>query len=51
MFRDVVQIEHLRLLQRRDADMELDLLENELIRRSGDFLASLTRELAEEVLQ
>lgn len=50
MFRDVVQIEHLRLLQRRDADMELDLLENELIRRSGDFLASITRELAEEVL-
>ena len=50
MFRDVVQIEHLRLLQRRDADMELDLLENELIRRSGDFLSSITRELAEEVL-
>ena len=50
MFRDVVQLEHLRMLQRRDAELSLDVLENELIETSGDFLRKITQELAEHIL-
>ena len=51
MFRDVVQIEHMRLLQRHDAEIGLDQLENELLQRSSDFLSRLTQALAEEILE
>ena len=50
MFRDVVQIEHLRMLQRRDSEIGLDQLENELMQRSSDFLSSITQKLSEEIL-
>ena len=51
MFRDVVQIEHLRMLRRYDAEMPLDQLENELLQRSSEFLGQLTQELAESILE
>ena len=51
MFRDVVQIEHLRMLQRHDEEIGLDQLENELLQRSSDFLSRLTQALAEEILE
>lgn len=51
MFRDVVQIEHLRMLRRHDAEMALDQVENELIQRSSEFLSRLTQQLAEAVLE
>ena len=50
MFRDVVQIEHLRMLQRRDSEMPLDQLENELIQRSSHFLSRITQDIAEQIL-
>lgn len=51
MFRDIVQIEHLRMLRRHDAEMPLDQVEIELIQRSSDFLSRLTQQLAEAVLE
>ena len=51
MFRDVVQIEHLRMLRRHDAEIGLDQLENDLLQRSSDFLSRLTQSLAEEILE
>ena len=51
MFRDIVQIEHLRMLRRHDAEMSLDQVEIELIQRSSDFLSRLTQQLAEAVLE
>ena len=50
MFRDIVQIEHLRMLQRRDSEMALDQLENELLQRSSDFLSRITQDIAEQIL-
>lgn len=50
MFRDVVQIEHLRMLQRRDSEMPLEQLENELLQRSSDFLSRITPDIAEAIL-
>jgi len=50
MFRDIVQIEHLRMLQRRDSEMGLEQLENELVQRSSDFLSRITQDIAEQIL-
>lgn len=50
MFRDVVQREGLRLLQRRDSEMGLDILENELDRISHDFLGKLNHDLIDMLL-
>lgn len=51
MFRDIVQIEHLRMLRRHDAEMGLDQLENDLLQKSSEFLSRLTQTLAEEILE
>lgn len=51
MFRDVVQIEHLRMLRRHDSEVDMDQLENELLQRSSDFLSRLSQELAETILE
>jgi hypothetical protein len=50
MFRDVVQREGLRYLQRREAELGLDIVENELSEISNRFLAELPRDLVDELL-
>ncbi len=50
MFRDVVQREALRLLQRREAELGLDRVENELSEASNRFLAELPHDLVVELL-
>ena len=50
MFRDVVQREALRLLQRRERELDLDLVENELSEISNRFLADLPYDLVRELL-
>jgi hypothetical protein len=50
MFRDVVQREALRLLQRRDAELGLDVVENELNEISNRFLSELPYDLISELL-
>ncbi len=50
MFRDVVQREGLRILQRRESEMGLDMVETELDRISNDFLAALPHDLTEKLL-
>jgi hypothetical protein len=50
MFRDVVQREGLRYLQRREAELGLDIVENELSEISNRFLAELPRDLVRELL-
>jgi hypothetical protein len=50
MFRDVVQREALRLLQRRELELALDIVENELSEISNRFLADLPHDLVEELL-
>ena len=50
MFRDVVQSEHMRMLGRRDAEIPIDQLEQEIIQKSSDFLGKLTTKLASAIL-
>ena len=50
MFRDVVQREALRFLQRREAELGLDRVENELDEISNRFLAELPYDLVESIL-
>ena len=50
MFRDMVQRESLRILQRRDVELPLDRIETELDKVSDRFLAELTHELIETLL-
>jgi hypothetical protein len=50
MFRDVVQREALRYLQRREAELGLDRVENELDEISNRFLAELPVDLVRAVL-
>jgi hypothetical protein len=50
MFRDVVQREALRLRQRRDAELSLDRVENELAEITNRFLAELPRDLVASIL-
>jgi len=50
MFRDMVQREALRMLQRREAELPLDRIENELDERSNQFLAELPYSLVETLL-
>jgi len=50
MFRDVVQREALRYRQRRDAELSLDRVENELSDVSNRFLAELPRDLVDHLL-
>jgi hypothetical protein len=50
MFRDVVQREVLRYRQRRESELSLDVVENELTDISNRFLAALPRDLAETLL-
>jgi hypothetical protein len=50
MFRDVVQREALRYRQRRDSELPLDTVENELTDVSNRFLAELPYDLVESLL-
>lgn len=50
MFRDVVQREALRYRQRRDAELGLDIVENDLSEVSNQFLAELPHYLIEDLL-
>jgi hypothetical protein len=50
MFRDVVQREALRFLQRRETELGLDRVENELSETSNRFLADLPVDLVQEFL-
>jgi len=50
MFRDMVQRESLRILQRREVELPLDRIETELDKISDRFLAELTHELVEILL-
>ncbi len=50
MFRDMVQREALRILQRREAELPLDRIENELDEISNRFLAELPWELVQDLL-
>jgi hypothetical protein len=51
MFRDMVQREALRILQRREAELPLDRIENELDEVSNRFLAELPMDLFESLLE
>jgi|GEM_PF-2773718 len=51
MFRDMVQREALRILQRREAELPLDRIENELDEISNRFLAELPIDLVESLLE
>ncbi|NUM45806.1 MAG: hypothetical protein HUU38_13970 [Anaerolineales bacterium] len=51
MFRDMVQREALRILQRREAELPLDKIENELDEISNRFLAELPIDLIESLLE
>lgn len=51
MFRDMVQREALRILQRREVELPLDRIENELDEISNKFLAELPWELVDTLLQ
>ncbi len=51
MFRDMVQREALRILQRREAELPLDRIENELDERSNQFLSELPWNLVERLLE
>ena len=50
MFRDMVQRESLRILQRREVELPLDRIENELDEISNKFLAELPWELVDTLL-
>ncbi len=50
MFRDVVQREALRFRQRRESELGLDLVENELTEASNRFLANLPYDLLAKLL-
>jgi hypothetical protein len=50
MFRDVVQREGLRILQRRESEMSLDYIENSLSEYSNKFLTGIPLDLIEELL-
>ncbi len=50
LFIQVVQLESLRLLQRRQAELGLDIMENELVQTSNKFLSGLPFELVERIL-
>lgn len=50
MFQEVVQRESLRILQRRQAELGLDVVENELSEVSNRFLGELPHDLAESLL-
>lgn len=50
MFRDVVQREGLRILQRRESEMPLDYIENSLSEFSNRFLTEIPLDLIEELL-
>lgn len=50
MFRDVVQRESLRYRQRREAELSLDRVENELTDVSNRFLAELPHDLVNDLL-
>lgn len=51
MFKDLVQREALRILQRREAELPLDRIENELDEISNRFLAELPIDLVESLLE
>jgi hypothetical protein len=51
MFRDMVQRESLRMLQRREAELPLDRIEIELDEISNRFLAELPIDLVESLLE
>jgi hypothetical protein len=51
MFRDMVQREALRMLQRRQAELPLDRIENELDEKSNRFLAELPIEIIESLFE
>lgn len=51
MFRDMVQREALRMLQRRETELPLDKIENELDEISNRFLAELPIDLVESLLE
>lgn len=51
MFRDMVQREALRILQRREVELPLDRIENELDEISNRFLADLPYTLIEELFE
>jgi hypothetical protein len=51
MFRDMVQREALRILQRREAELPLDRIENELDEISNRFLAELPIDIVESLLE
>jgi hypothetical protein len=51
MFRDMVQREALRILQRREAELPLDRIENELDEVSNRFLAELPIDIVESLLE
>jgi hypothetical protein len=50
MFKDVVQREALRYRQRREAELSLDRVENELTEMSNKFLGELPYQLVQELL-
>jgi hypothetical protein len=51
MFRDMVQREALRILQRREAELPLDRIEIELDEISNRFLAELPMDIVEDLLE
>jgi len=51
MFRDMVQREALRILQRREAELPLDRIENELDEVSNRFLAELPIDIVDSLLE
>ena len=50
MFRDVVQREGLRILERRQSELPLDFIENSLSEFSNRFLTEIPLDLIEELL-
>lgn len=51
LFMQIVQIESLRIMQRRQAELGLDLVENQLHEISNKFLSNLPRSLVEKLLK
>lgn len=50
MFRDVVQHEALRMVEQRERELGLDMVENELTLRSNEFLSQIPQDLIVELL-
>ena len=50
MFQQMIQLESLRLLQRREAELALDTIEGELMKYANDFLSALPMDLVDALL-